>query len=64
MIISHVNIRLGLFVSMHYAEERFMDLIEVNMKQEQKQHVHAWENITLVEEEADLANKLLPSLHF
>jgi hypothetical protein len=49
---------------MHYAEERFMDLIEVNMKQEQKQHVYAWENITLVEEEADLANKLLPSLHF
>lgn len=44
--------------------ESFMDLIEVNMKREQKQHVHAWENITLVEEEADLANKLLPSLHF
>jgi hypothetical protein len=44
--------------------ESFMDLIEANMKQEQKQHVHAWENITLVEEEADLANKLLPSLHF
>jgi len=25
---------------------------------------HAWENITLVEEEADLTNKLLPRLHF
>jgi hypothetical protein len=44
--------------------ESFMDLIEVNMKQEQKQHVHAWENITLAEEEADLVNKLLPGLHF
>jgi hypothetical protein len=44
--------------------ESFMDLIEVTMKPEQKQHVHAWENITLVEEEADLANKLLHSLHF
>jgi hypothetical protein len=43
--------------------ESFMDLIEVNMKQEHNQHVHAWENITLVEEEADLANKLLSSLH-
>ena len=44
--------------------ESFVDLIEVNMKREHKQHVHAWENITLVEEEADLANKLLPRLHF
>ena len=28
------------------------------------QHVHGWENITLVEEETKLANKLLPSIHF
>jgi len=25
--------------------------------------IHAWENIALVEEESDLANKLLPSFH-
>ncbi|MGH9982910.1 MAG: hypothetical protein ACRD8W_03035 [Nitrososphaeraceae archaeon] len=40
-----------------------MDLIEVNMMQERRQQVHAWENITLVEEEPDLVDKLLPSLH-
>ncbi|MGH9927236.1 MAG: hypothetical protein ACRD5B_17865 [Nitrososphaeraceae archaeon] len=44
--------------------ESFMDLIEVNMMQERRQQVHAWENITLVEEEPDLVDKLLPSLHF
>jgi hypothetical protein len=44
--------------------ESFMDLMEASMKEESRQHVHGWENITLVEEEADLANKLLPSLHF
>jgi hypothetical protein len=33
--------------------ESFMDLIEVNMMQERRQQVHAWENITLVEEEPD-----------
>lgn len=43
--------------------ESFMDLIEVNMMQERRQQVHAWENITLVEEEPDLVDKLLPSLH-
>lgn len=43
--------------------ESFMDLIEVNMIQERRQQVHAWENITLVEEEPDLVDKLLPSLH-
>jgi len=41
-----------------------MELIAASMKQEGGQHVHGWENITLVEEEAKLANKLLPSLHF
>ena len=24
---------------------------------------HAWENITLLEKEIDMANKLIPSLH-
>ena len=40
-----------------------MDLIEASMQEESRQHVHGWENITLVEEEADLSNKLLPRLH-
>jgi hypothetical protein len=44
--------------------ESFMDLIEASMKEESRQHIHGWENITLVEEEAALANKLLPSIHF
>jgi hypothetical protein len=40
-----------------------MDLVEAFMKEERRQHVHAWENITLIEEEADLVNKLLPGLY-
>jgi hypothetical protein len=44
--------------------ESFMDLIEASMQEESKQHVHGWENITLVEEEADLLNKLLRSFHY
>jgi hypothetical protein len=43
--------------------ESFMDLVEAFMKEERRQHVHAWENITLIEEEADLVNKLLPGLY-
>jgi len=43
-----------------------MDLIEASMQEQSRQHVHVhgWENITLVEEETNLANKLLPSLPF
>jgi hypothetical protein len=44
--------------------ESFMDLIEASMQEKSKQHVHGWENITLVEEEADLSNKLLRSFHY
>jgi hypothetical protein len=44
--------------------ESFMDLIATSSKEESRQHVHGWENMTLVEEEADLSNKLLRSLHF
>ena len=40
-----------------------MDLIEASMQEESRQHIHGWENITLVEEEGDLADKLLPNLH-
>jgi hypothetical protein len=36
-----------------------MDLIEVSRKLEGGQHVHGWENITLLEEEASLSDKLL-----
>jgi hypothetical protein len=36
-----------------------MDLIAASLKEEGGQHVHGWENITLVEEEAALADKLL-----
>jgi hypothetical protein len=43
--------------------ESFMDLIEASMQEESRQHIHGWENITLVEEEGDLADKLLPNLH-
>ncbi|HYZ59224.1 MAG TPA: hypothetical protein VE544_06160 [Nitrososphaeraceae archaeon] len=41
-----------------------MDLVAASVKQEEGQHVHGWENITLIEEDAKLANKLLPGLHF
>jgi hypothetical protein len=44
--------------------ESFMDLVAAFVKQEECQHVHGWENITLIGKEAKLANKLLPSLHF
>lgn len=40
--------------------ESFMDLT-ASRKEEGGQHVHGWENITLVEEEIDLENKLLPT---
>ena len=43
--------------------ESFMDLIDASMQEESRQHIHGWENITLVEEEGDLADKLLPNLH-
>ena len=38
--------------------DSFMDLATDN-----NERPHAWENITLVEEESALANKLLPSLY-
>ena len=41
--------------------ESFVDLIMTNTNSNER--LHAWENITLVDEESDLANKLLPSLH-
>jgi hypothetical protein len=37
--------------------ESFMDLIAVSTKEEDGQHVHGWENISLVEEEAVPENK-------
>jgi hypothetical protein len=36
-----------------------MDLIEASQKEEGGQHVHGWENITLLEEGLVLGNKLL-----
>jgi hypothetical protein len=36
-----------------------MDLIAASAKEEGGQHVHGWENITLLEEEAAEANKVL-----
>jgi hypothetical protein len=39
--------------------ESFMDLIAVSAKLEGGQHVHGWENIALLEEEAALENKLI-----
>ncbi|HSN96379.1 MAG TPA: hypothetical protein VLR10_04245 [Nitrososphaeraceae archaeon] len=41
--------------------ESFMDLVAASMKEEGGQHVHGWENITLIEEKpvAVLENKLL-----
>jgi hypothetical protein len=41
-----------------------MDLITVTTREEGGQHVHGWENITLIDEETKLANKLLSSLNF
>lgn len=38
----------------------FMDLV---MPTNENEPPHAWENITLVEEEVELANKLLSNLH-
>jgi hypothetical protein len=38
--------------------ESFMDLVMTSTNNEQP---HAWENITLLEEETDMANKLLPN---
>jgi hypothetical protein len=43
--------------------ESFMELIEASIKENSRQHIHGWENITLVEEEVALSNKLLRSLH-
>ena len=40
--------------------ESFVDLVMMNTNSNER--LHAWENITLIEEESDLANKLLPSL--
>jgi hypothetical protein len=40
--------------------ESFMDLVMTSTNNEQR---HAWENITLLEEETNMANKLIPSLH-
>jgi hypothetical protein len=39
--------------------ESFMDLIEASTQEKSRQHVHGWENITLVQEEADLSNASL-----
>lgn len=44
--------------------ESFMDLVATYTNNSNNERPHAWENITLVEEEAKLANKLLPNLHF
>lgn len=41
--------------------ESFMDL--VTACSDNYERPHAWENITLVDEETDLRNKLLPNLH-
>lgn len=41
-----------------------MDLIAALVNEEGGQHVHGWENVTLIEEEIKLANKALPSIHF
>jgi hypothetical protein len=38
--------------------ESFMDLIAETAKEEGGQYVHGWENITLIEEEAVLDEKL------
>jgi hypothetical protein len=38
--------------------ESFMDLVEETIKEEGGKHVHGWENITLVEEEAAAANRM------
>ena len=34
--------------------ESFMDLLEASLKVEEDQHVHGWENATLVEEEVSI----------
>ena len=39
--------------------ESFLDLLEESMKEEGKEHVHGWENISLAKEQVALANKLL-----
>jgi hypothetical protein len=41
-----------------------MDLIAASAKEESKQHVHAWENVTLLKEEvvAVLEGKLVPDM--
>ena len=39
--------------------ESFMDSDCSSTKEEGGQHVHGWENITLLEEEAALENKLI-----
>ena len=37
--------------------ESFVDLVEASMKEEGGQHVHGWEDITLIEEEAAVSKK-------
>ena len=39
--------------------ESFMDLIAASAKEESGHHIHGWENITVIEEEAALAKKVL-----
>jgi hypothetical protein len=39
--------------------ESFMDLIAASAKEEGGHHIHGWENITVIEEEAALAKKIL-----
>ena len=39
--------------------ESFIDLISARAKEEDGQHVHGWENITLLEVEAALENRLI-----
>ena len=39
--------------------ESFMDLIEASAKEEGGQHVHGWENITILEKEAAPEEKLI-----
>jgi hypothetical protein len=47
-----------IWCSMVLEGESFMDLIAATTEKEGGQHVHGWENITLQEEEATLANNL------
>jgi hypothetical protein len=42
--------------------ESFMDLVKASIKEESRQHVHGWENVTSAKEEvaAVVKSKLIP----